>query len=99
MKPIRVMNIIARLNVGGPAIHVSLLTAKLGAPKYESVLVCGNIEPTEGDMSYIATAKGVTPMIIPELGRSLNPLRDVTTIWKLYQLIREWKPDVVHTHT
>ncbi|MFN8374564.1 MAG: glycosyltransferase family 4 protein [Anaerolineae bacterium] len=99
MKPIRVMNIIARLNVGGPAIHVSLLTANLGAPKYESVLVCGNIEATEGDMSYIASAKGVQPIYIPELGRSLNPLRDVTTVWKLYRLIRQWKPDVVHTHT
>jgi len=99
MKPIRVMNVIARLNVGGPAIHVSLLTANLSAPKYESVLVCGTIEPAEGDMMYVAAAHGVSPMVIPELGRSLNPLRDVATAWKLVRLIRSWKPDVVHTHT
>jgi glycosyltransferase involved in cell wall biosynthesis len=99
MKPIRVMNIIARLNVGGPAIHVSLLTANMSAPKYESVLVCGNIESTEGDMMYVAEAKGVKPIIIPELGRSINPLQDLTTLWKVYRLIRQWKPDVVHTHT
>lgn len=99
MKPIRVMNIIARLNVGGPAIHVVLLTAALGAPKYESVLVCGNIEAGEGDMMYYAEAKDVKPIVIPELGRSLNPLRDVITIWKVFRLIRQCKPDVVHTHT
>jgi glycosyltransferase involved in cell wall biosynthesis len=99
MKPIRVMNIIARLNVGGPAIHVSLLTANMSTPRYESVLVCGNIEATEGDMMYIAEAKGVKPLLIPELGRSINPLQDLTTLWKVYRLIRQWKPDVVHTHT
>jgi hypothetical protein len=99
MKPIRVMNIIARLNVGGPAIHVSLLTANMSAPKYESVLVCGNIEATEGDMMYVAEAKGIRPLMIPELGRSINPVQDLTTFWKLYRLIRQWKPDVVHTHT
>ena len=38
-------------------------------------------------------------MIVPELGRSLNPLRDLVTIWKVYRLIRQLKPDVVHTHT
>lgn len=98
-RPIRILRIIARLNVGGPAIHVSLLTEKLSAPDYESLLVCGNIEPGEGDMSYFARQHGVTPMIIPELGRSLNPFRDIATTWKLYKLVREYKPDVVHTHT
>ena len=42
-QPIRIVRIIARLNVGGPAIHVTLLTEKLGAPDYESTLVCGTI--------------------------------------------------------
>lgn len=97
--PIRILRIIARLNVGGPAIHVTLLTEKLAAPDYESILACGTIEPGEGDMVYFAEAHGVQPLLIPELGRSLNPLRDLTTIWKVYRLIRQLKPDVVHTHT
>ncbi len=97
--PIRILRIIARLNVGGPAIHVTLLTEKLAAPDYESILACGTIEPGEGDMIYFAEAHGVQPILIPELGRSLNPLRDLTTIWKVYRLIRQIKPDVVHTHT
>jgi glycosyltransferase involved in cell wall biosynthesis len=98
-RPIRILRIIARLNVGGPAIHVTLLTEKLSAPAYESTLVCGTIGDDEGDMSYYAAAHGVTPVILPELGRSLHPLRDLRTIWKVYRLIRQYQPDVVHTHT
>lgn len=97
--PVRVMNIIARLNIGGPAIHVTMLTERLGPPTYESCLVCGLIEPGEGDMSYFARQEGIEPIIIPELGRALHPLRDLVSTWRLYRLIREWQPDVVHTHT
>ncbi len=98
-EPIRILRIIARLNVGGPAIHVTLLTEKLCAPDYKSTLVCGTIDDDEGDMQYYAEAHGVEPIVMPELGRALNPLRDLMTIWKLYRLIRRIKPDVVHTHT
>jgi glycosyltransferase involved in cell wall biosynthesis len=98
-RPIRILRLIARLNVGGPAIHVTLLTQKLSAPNYESTLVCGTVEPDEGDMAYFAESHGVEPIIIPELGRSLNPVRDLTTIWTVYRLMRRLKPDVVHTHT
>jgi glycosyltransferase involved in cell wall biosynthesis len=96
--PIRIMNVIARLNVGGPAVAVTHLTERLGAPDYQSILVCGTIEPGEGDMTYYAKERGIEPIVIPELGRSLNPIRDIRTLWKVYQLIRKEKPDVVHTH-
>jgi glycosyltransferase involved in cell wall biosynthesis len=99
LRPIRILRIIARLNVGGPAIHVTLLTEKLTAPEFESYLVSGTIDPGEGDMAYFAEAHGVKPIFIPELGRGLHPVRDVLTLWKVYKLIRELKPDVVHTHT
>lgn len=97
--PIRIVRIIARLNVGGPAIHVSLLTEKLCPPAYTSTLVCGSIAADEGDMTYYAEARGVQPVIVPQLGRSLHPLRDLVTIWKVYRLLRQLQPDVVHTHT
>ncbi len=97
-RPIRIMNLIARLNVGGPAVAVTHLTERMGAPNYESILVCGTIEPGEGDMTYYAKERGIEPIIIPELGRSLNPVRDIRTLWRVYQLIKEMKPDVVHTH-
>ncbi len=97
--PIRVLNIVARLNVGGPAIHVTLITEHLGAPNYESQLVAGKVGAEEGDMSYYAEEHGVTPILIPELGRELHPLRDIVTLWKVYRLIRQFKPHVVNTHT
>jgi len=98
-RPIRILRIIARLNVGGPAIHVALLTERLSPPEYESLLVCGNIDPTEGDMAYFARERGVEPLVLPELGRALNMVSDLRTIWKLYRLMRRYRPDIVHTHT
>jgi glycosyltransferase involved in cell wall biosynthesis len=98
-RPIRVMRIIARLNIGGPAIHVTLLTQKLAPPAYESRLVSGQIGANEGDMRYYAEERGIEPIIIPELGRSLNPIRDLIAIIKLVRLMRAFQPDVVHTHT
>ncbi len=98
-RPIRILRVIARLNVGGPAIHVSLLAHHFGPPDYETTLVCGRIGPGEGDMQYYAESLGVRPVIIPELGRALHPARDLVTLWKLYRLIRQVQPDVVHTHT
>ncbi len=99
IKPIRILRIIARLNIGGPAIHVTLLTKKLAPPDYESILLCGTIGETEGDMTYYAAQHDVEPRIMPELGREISPVRDLLTIWKLYRIIREIKPDIVHTHT
>ncbi len=93
------MRVIARLNVGGPAIHVIRLTERLGPPRFESALVCGQIGPHEGDMSYLARAHGVRPIVIPALGREIAPLRDLSTLWRLWRLMRAYRPHVVHTHT
>jgi glycosyltransferase involved in cell wall biosynthesis len=98
-RPIRIMRIIARLNIGGPAIHVALLTQKLAPPDYDSCLVTGQIGADEGDMRYYAEERGVTPIIVPELGRAINPIGDLITIIRLVRLMRDFKPDVVHTHT
>ncbi|MBI1390064.1 MAG: glycosyltransferase [bacterium] len=95
----KILRVIARLNVGGPAIHVILLTAGLDPERYETVLVSGVEGPDEGDMHDLANEKGVEPFILPALGRELNPIRDLATLWKLYRVIRREKPDVVHTHT
>lgn len=98
-KPLRIMQVIARLNVGGPAAHVILLTEHFGPPNCETRLVCGQIDPHEGDMAYLADEKGITPYVIPDLGRGISPIRDAKTIFKLYRLMRTYKPHVVHTHT
>jgi glycosyltransferase involved in cell wall biosynthesis len=98
-RPLKIVRIIARLNIGGPAIHVALLTARLNEGDFESLLVAGSVGSEEGDMSYYAAERGVSPVIIADLGRELNPIRDIRTLWKLYRLLRREKPDVVHSHT
>ena len=94
----KVVRIIARLNVGGPARHVVWLTAGLREAGLESVLVAGVVPPGEDDMSYFAQANGVSPQIIPQMSREISP-QDVVTIWKLYRLLVRERPDLVHTHT
>ncbi|MCA1849530.1 MAG: glycosyltransferase, partial [Acidobacteria bacterium] len=94
----KVVRIIARLNVGGPARHVAWLNAGLRREGVECELVAGRVPPGEGDMSYFARALGVEPLVIPEMSREISP-KDAVTIWKLYRLFARLRPDIVHTHT
>jgi glycosyltransferase involved in cell wall biosynthesis len=96
---IRVMRVIARLNIGGPAIHTILLTAGLDPAQFESTLVTGVEAAHEGNMLDLAAQKGVQPLVIPQLGREINPLKDWGTLIKLYRLFRDQRPHIVHTHT
>lgn len=99
MKKIKILRIIARLNIGGPAIHSVLLTEGLDCSKFESVLVCGSLSEGEANMSYYAQAKGVSPRIVKELGRELNFWNDLVALTKIYGIIKKEKPDIIHTHT
>jgi glycosyltransferase involved in cell wall biosynthesis len=94
----KVVRIIARLNVGGPARHVAWLEAGLRARGVESLLVAGVVPPGEDDMGYFAATLGVRPEVIPEMSREVSP-KDAVTVWKLYRLLLRERPDVVHTHT
>ncbi|OLE52082.1 MAG: hypothetical protein AUG51_19735 [Acidobacteria bacterium 13_1_20CM_3_53_8] len=94
----KVVRIIARLNVGGPARHVVWLSAGLQPDEFETLLVAGVVPQGEDDMGYFAESEGVTPLIIPEMSREVSP-KDLVTIWKLYRLFVRERPDIVHTHT
>ncbi len=96
---IRVMRIIARLNIGGPSIHVSLLTERLPKETYETMLVVGVLEEQEGDMSYYAAERNLDPVLVPNLRREISPVQDLRVLSAVRKLIREYQPDVVHTHT
>ncbi len=97
--PIKVMHIIARLNIGGPAIYVIQLIGCLDSAEYQTRLVCGVVGRAEGDMAYLAEEKHIPITVIPSLGRELSPVKDLRTAYQLWQLIRRERPDVVHTHT
>ncbi|HEV2862117.1 MAG TPA: glycosyltransferase [Pyrinomonadaceae bacterium] len=94
----KVLRIIARLNVGGPARHVAWLEAGLRGRGVESTLVAGVVAPGEDDMGYFARRLGVEPVTLAEMSREISP-KDAVTVWKLYRLMLRERPDVVHTHT
>ena len=98
-EPIRVLRVIARLNVGGPALHVSYLTKGLDERGYETTLVAGQVGAEEGSMEYAALEWGVTPTFLPELQRDIAAERDLASVRHLRSLIRELRPHVLHTHT
>jgi glycosyltransferase involved in cell wall biosynthesis len=97
-KATKVVRVIARLNVGGPAKHVVWVTQGLSAPQFDSLLVAGTVPPGEEDMGYFADELGVVPIFLPEMSREVS-LKDAITVWKLYRLFRREQPDIVHTHT
>jgi len=98
-RKIKVLRIIARLNIGGPALHTILLSEGLDKNRFETVLVCGLPDKSEGDMTYLADKKKISPLVISELGRGLSAYKDTVAFWKLLYLIKREKPDIIHTHT
>lgn len=94
----KIVRIIARLNVGGPARHVAWLNEAFERAGHRSLLVAGTVPPGEDDMSYFAESLGVRTERIEEMSREISP-KDAVTVWKLYRLLLRERPDVVHTHT
>lgn len=97
MERIRVVRIIDRLNVGGPAKHVIWLTAGLDPERFETTLITGVVPESEGDMGYFARAAGVEPIVIEEMSRELS-FGDVLVIFKILRELFRLKPQIVHTH-
>jgi glycosyltransferase involved in cell wall biosynthesis len=97
-KKLKIIRIIARLNVGGPARHVVWLTDALNDTNYSSVLIAGSVPEGEEDMSYFARQHGVEPIYIEEMSRELSP-KDIVSLWKVFKTIWREKPDIIHTHT
>lgn len=95
---LKIVRIIARLNVGGPARHVVWLTRELQGDDFKSVLLTGTVPAGEEDMNYFAAENGVEPIYIAQMSRELSP-KDAISLWKIYRILRREKPDIIHTHT
>jgi len=98
-KKIRILRLIARLNIGGPALHVYLLTKGLDSRKFKTILIAGKISPTEGDMSYLFDSMENKPVFLTELQREISATMDIMAFLRIFNKLREEKPDIVHTHT
>jgi glycosyltransferase involved in cell wall biosynthesis len=96
---VRVLRVIARMNIGGPAYHVSLLSGRLDRDRYKTLLLTGSLGGGEGSFEELAQRYEVNRRIVPGLRPELNPLSDLRALINLVRTIREFRPDVVHTHT
>jgi glycosyltransferase involved in cell wall biosynthesis len=95
----KILRVIARLNMGGPALHVAYLTAGLRGRGYDTTLVAGSLARGEDSMAFVADELGVDVVRIDELGREISPFRDLVATLRLARLIRRERPDILHTHT
>ncbi|HEV7334087.1 MAG TPA: glycosyltransferase [Flavisolibacter sp.] len=93
----RVLRILNRLIVGGPVLNATYLTKYL-SPEFETLLVVGEREAHEKSADYLATQLGIDYITVPEMGRAISPAKDLQAYYKLKKIIRDFKPDVVHTH-
>lgn len=93
----RILRIINRFNLGGPTYNAAYLTRYMPG-EFETLLVGGSQEATEEGSHHILDNLGITPLILPELQREVAPWRDRGAYRRIKQLIKDYKPDIVHTH-
>jgi glycosyltransferase involved in cell wall biosynthesis len=98
-EPIRVLRVIARLNMGGPAIHVATLAAGLETRGYHTTLVAGSLARGEDSMAFLADRLGVPVVSVPEIQREISALHDARSVARVAALIRSMRPHILHTHT
>jgi glycosyltransferase involved in cell wall biosynthesis len=107
MERAKVIHVITRLDNGGSAQNTLLTAIRHDRTRFEPLVVVGDTGPwadqggrqaTEANCRRLEKA-GVRWTMIPSLGRTIQPLRDVTTFWSLVRLFRQERPHVVHTHT
>ena len=96
---IRVLRVIARMNMGGPAYNVALLSGRLDPDRYETLLVHGELGPGEASLATVAEAYGAVVHQSPSLSPEVSPHSDPNALRELVHLVRTFRPDIVHTHT
>jgi glycosyltransferase involved in cell wall biosynthesis len=98
-RSLRVLRVIARLNVGGPARHVTILDRGLRSAGFETLLAHGDVGPGEASLEALIAQTKIPSRRIPGLGRRISPLSDLRAFTSLVALVFQVRPDVVHTHT
>ena len=93
----RILRIINRFNLGGPTYNAAYLS-KYMPPEFETLLVGGEKDDTEDSSEFIVKSLGLDPIIIPEMKREIDLKNDYEAYRKIVNLIKDFKPDIVHTH-
>jgi glycosyltransferase involved in cell wall biosynthesis len=95
----RILRVVARMNIGGPSYNVSLLSGRLDRERYETLLLTGTLGSGEGSFEELVQRYGVNRRVVPGLRPELDPANDLRALVSLVRTIRQFRPDMVHTHT
>jgi len=96
----KIIEIIARMNIGGPALHLCQLMEGLrGRANFDMTLIHGRVAEGEGSMMHEAEKRNLKSIYVPELSREISPLMDLISVGKVFIAICKLRPSVVHTHT
>jgi glycosyltransferase involved in cell wall biosynthesis len=95
----RVLRVIARMNIGGPAHHVSMLSGRLDPRHFRTRLVYGKIAANEGSFEHLAEREGCAVEVVAGLGPEIRPLDDFRALFGLMGVMHRYRPHIVHTHT
>jgi glycosyltransferase involved in cell wall biosynthesis len=94
MSDARLLRVITRLNVGGPARQVVQLNHALQDRGFDCRLVTGTEGPAEGRID-----PGLDRVaVVPEMRREISPARDLAAARAIDHFLRAWRPEIVHTH-
>jgi glycosyltransferase involved in cell wall biosynthesis len=98
VRPTRVLRVIARMNVGGPALQVVALAHGLDSSRYDQRLLTGSVDEAEADYLEVRAIE-LTRTLVAGLGRTISPLDDLRALLAIRREICRFRPDIVHTHT
>ena len=93
----KVLRVFNRFIIGGPVLNAMILTKYL-SPEFETKLITGLKEPGEETADNLVDIYGVSPEFIPQMRRSILPTQDIVAYQAVRKIIKEYKPDIVHTH-
>ena len=93
----RVLRIVNRLSIGGPTLNVAYLSKYLPSD-YETLLVSGASEKEEKSSAHIVRDLGIEPVFVHKMKRAISPTNDTGAYYQIREIIRKFKPDIVHTH-
>ena len=93
----KVLRILNRFNIGGPTHNATYLTKYLH-PEFQTKLIAGKKLDSEESSEYMLKDYEINFEIIEDMSRSINLIKDLKSFFKIKKIIKQFKPDIVHTH-
>ena len=91
----KVLRVVTRLNVGGPSKQILTLDSLFDEDEYEQIIVAGRVLESEIEIELYHFGRVIK---LDELRRGLNPINDIKAVLQLMVIIKNYKPDIIHTH-